>query len=1245
MKLFFFSSLFLLTSYSSIAQVGVGTTAPASTLDVTAVNPTGTGTTVDGILIPRVTRERAQSMTGTTTSTLIYVSEVATGSALGTTINVTSVGFYFYDGTVWQKLASGTSTDWSLIGNAGTAPATNFLGTTDDVDLVFRRNAIRGGFIGNPTYDGSFDFINGNTSFGANSLLNPTLNFATQSGVRNTAIGVNVMPGLTSGRLNTGIGEFALFSNTTGNANTALGSGSLYSNSIGFNNVAIGRQALTSSNSNNNTAVGFSSLRNNVAGTGNSALGYRTLSSSTGSNNTAIGFDAGTALTTGSNNIMIGANTVAPVVTGSDQLNIGNTIFGSMAGVLTAGVNTSRTIGINVTAPQGALDITSTTDGVLIPRVALTATNVATVLTPTVSELVYNSATSAVGPNQVSPGYYYWDGSLWIRLATGNPNTDWGVLGNSGLSGTTNFLGTTDDVDVAFRRNNLAAGKIGATSTSFGLASANLNTAAGTTAFGVNALAVNVAAIGNTAVGSSALAANTAGTANTAVGSSALAANTTSVNNTAVGFGSLAAQTTAGNNTAIGTNALTSANGGGGSNTAIGSLAADAITTGSFNVAVGSGSLGAQTTSQFNVGVGANALLNNVSGANNVAVGTSALNTNTASDNTAVGHVALFANTTGTRNTAIGLSALGANTTATGNTAVGASALAANTTAPGNTAVGSSALAANTATNNTAVGASALAANTTSLNNVAVGYNALLTNTTGVGNNTAVGSEALLTSNGGVENTAIGRNALRSSVTSASFNTAVGSSALQGINGSAAQNNVAVGYQAMEIGSGNILQCVAIGSGAGRFSTGNSCTSVGFQALGNNNGAANANTGVDNVAVGRQSLSFNISGQQNVGIGSVALQFNTSGSFNTAVGISAGNSNTVGSFNTFIGYQAAANATAIGYTNNTVIGHQAGRLSSGSGNTFIGNQAGNSSAGNSVAIGNQAGFSDNTSNKLYISNSATTATTSLIYGEFSPARILRTNSTFQIGDPAGTGYVFPVARGTVGQVLQTDAAGVLTWQSAASLETDPQVSSAINNRIPKWNGTTLVDGIVTDDGTTVTVAGKTSTTNFQMPTGASANFILQSDATGNGTWVQNPLNTLSMVRTNLGGTNQVLTAPAPPGSWEKINFPNEVFDTSSEFTGGTFTATKAGFYQINAGFHTNDQSNTQQYAIGVFVNGTLYQETSGNHTNIGEVCRNINCIVNLAVGNTVEIHVKNFIAGVQINGFVGKTFFEVQQIR
>ena len=55
--------LFLITSTFYVqAQVGIGTTSPDTTLDIEAANPTGTTTNVDGILIPRVTRERAMSM-------------------------------------------------------------------------------------------------------------------------------------------------------------------------------------------------------------------------------------------------------------------------------------------------------------------------------------------------------------------------------------------------------------------------------------------------------------------------------------------------------------------------------------------------------------------------------------------------------------------------------------------------------------------------------------------------------------------------------------------------------------------------------------------------------------------------------------------------------------------------------------------------------------------------------------------------------------------------------------------------------------------------------------------------------------------------------------------------------------------------------------------------------------------------------------------------------------------------------
>jgi hypothetical protein len=64
---------------------------------------------------------------------------------------------------------------------------------------------------------------------------------------------------------------------------------------------------------------------------------------------------------------------------------------------------------------DAALDIESSNQGVLLPRVALTSTNdVSTVPFATVSLLVFNTATVA----NVSPGYYYWDGSSWLRMET-----------------------------------------------------------------------------------------------------------------------------------------------------------------------------------------------------------------------------------------------------------------------------------------------------------------------------------------------------------------------------------------------------------------------------------------------------------------------------------------------------------------------------------------------------------------------------------------------------------------------------------------------------------------------------------------------------------------------------------------------------------------------------------------------------------------------------------------------------------
>ena len=68
-------------------------------------------------------------------------------------------GFYYYNGTVWKAVTP--KAGWSLTGNAGTDPTTNFIGTTDAQPLVFKVNNQKAGYLDN---------LNGNTAFGYQTL-------------------------------------------------------------------------------------------------------------------------------------------------------------------------------------------------------------------------------------------------------------------------------------------------------------------------------------------------------------------------------------------------------------------------------------------------------------------------------------------------------------------------------------------------------------------------------------------------------------------------------------------------------------------------------------------------------------------------------------------------------------------------------------------------------------------------------------------------------------------------------------------------------------------------------------------------------------------------------------------------------------------------------------------------------------------------------------------------------------------
>ncbi len=114
----------------------------------------------------------------------------------------------------------------------------------------------------------------------------------------------------------------------------------------------------------------------------------------------------------------------------------------------------SAQVGIGTTNPNPNalldIDASTTPGGLLLPRMNLAGTNSFAPMTGNVAGMVvYNIATAGVAPNNVTPGYYYNDGSKWVRLAAVNDeSTDWKLNGNAstvpGVGAGQNYLGTTD---------------------------------------------------------------------------------------------------------------------------------------------------------------------------------------------------------------------------------------------------------------------------------------------------------------------------------------------------------------------------------------------------------------------------------------------------------------------------------------------------------------------------------------------------------------------------------------------------------------------------------------------------------------------------------------------------------------------------------------------------------------------------------------------------------------------------------
>jgi hypothetical protein len=127
-------------AYPSFSQVGIGTTTPSNSaaLEVTS--------TSSGVLIPRMSLAQKNAIVSPATGLLIYQNDGVSG-------------FWYFNGTVWTTFSD---TSWLTLGNSGTSPATNYLGTSDSKELIVKTNnteALR---------------VNTNSNVGIGTTLSPT---------------------------------------------------------------------------------------------------------------------------------------------------------------------------------------------------------------------------------------------------------------------------------------------------------------------------------------------------------------------------------------------------------------------------------------------------------------------------------------------------------------------------------------------------------------------------------------------------------------------------------------------------------------------------------------------------------------------------------------------------------------------------------------------------------------------------------------------------------------------------------------------------------------------------------------------------------------------------------------------------------------------------------------------------------------------------------------------------------------
>jgi hypothetical protein len=94
--------------FAQTAGVGINTATPNSTLDVNGKLGTADP---DGFQAPRLTRAqlsaKGDALYGADQKgALIYITDISTGNNTGPRVNIDAIGYYYFDGALWQKVIS-----------------------------------------------------------------------------------------------------------------------------------------------------------------------------------------------------------------------------------------------------------------------------------------------------------------------------------------------------------------------------------------------------------------------------------------------------------------------------------------------------------------------------------------------------------------------------------------------------------------------------------------------------------------------------------------------------------------------------------------------------------------------------------------------------------------------------------------------------------------------------------------------------------------------------------------------------------------------------------------------------------------------------------------------------------------------------------------------------------------------------------------------------------------------------------